>query len=438
VGGEHMVIRLISRFSSRVATIGVVGIGYVGLPLLLHISRSGYRVIGLDTNEERVTLLKAHASPFSHISSDEISESFYNVLGVSSDYSLVKECDALIVCTPTPLDEAGSPDLSYLLNAIDMIISNMRSGQLISVESTVFPGVVNEIIRPKIEASGFRLGQEAFLVYSPERVDPGNRYYKIENTNKIVSGVTESCLELGGALYEGLGIPIVPVRSTYVAEYAKILENVYRAVNIALVNEFKTVAQVHGVDIYEVIAAASTKPFGFSAHYPGPGVGGHCLPVDPVYLAWMARKAGAVAKLTEVAISINSNMPKYIVEKVVSVLSNARGRVYGSKVLLLGVSYKKNVGDIRECPSFEIIRLLARQGCAIFYSDEFVPNLTVGDVGLVLSSSSLDVEILKRVDVAVLITDHDYFDYDLILNNSLILIDARGRYESSRPNVIRA
>ena len=428
-----------SLLNNKSASIGVVGMGYVGLPLALRSAEVFHRVIGFDIVKDRVQSINNGNSYIEHISDDSLAQALNQGLEATTNFSNIAECDAIILCVPTPLNQYREPDLSFILNTMLQILPYLRTGQLISLESTTYPGTTEEKLRPLIESNGLRVGEDLFLVYSPEREDPGNTSFTTQTIPKIVGGSTETCLEVGMALYEKVVDKVVPVSSTQAAEMTKLLENIHRAVNIGLVNEMKIVADKMGIDIHEVIDAAATKPFGFTAYYPGPGIGGHCIPVDPFYLTWKAREYGVHTRFIELAGEVNSAMPSWVVGKVADALNQHKKAINGSRVLILGIAYKKNVDDMRESPSLQLLDILINKGAHVEYSDPHVlrlPKVRKYNFGLV--SVTLTPEVLASYDAVVLATAHDSFDYSMIAEHSQLIIDTRGHYKHTSPSIIKA
>ena len=357
----------------------------------------------------------------------------------TTDFDQVKECDVIIICVPTPLNKTREPDLSIVAGAMDLITPFMRKNQLLSLESTTWPGTTSQILLPFIEAAGFDVGKDYFLVYSPEREDPGNQNYTTRTIPKVIGGHTKHCLEIGRAFYNTFIDQVVPVSSTEAAELVKLLENIHRSVNIGLVNEMKVVADAMGLDIFEIIDAAKTKPFGFTAYYPGPGIGGHCIPVDPFYLTWKAREYGLHTHFIELAGEINASMPKYVVDKTVRALNKVGKSLNGANVLALGIAYKRDIDDMRESPSVYVMELLREWGANVSYSDPNVPEFpTMRDHKFNLDSIDLDAQSIARFDAVILLTDHSDFDYDLIEKHAGVLIDTRGRFSAQSERITRA
>lgn len=429
----------VAKFKSKEALIGIIGLGYVGLPLMLRYNSIGFRVLGIDIDSNKVEKLNAGESYIEHISAARISEARKSGFEATEDFRRVAECDALILCVPTPLNKYREPDMSFVIDTTNAIKQYLRAGQVVSLESTTYPGTTEEELLPRVQENGLVVGQDIFLVYSPEREDPGNQNFETRTIPKIIGGDTPACLEVGIALYEQAIDQVVPVSSTKAAEMTKLLENIHRAVNIGLVNEMKIVADRMGIDIFEVVDAAATKPFGFTAYYPGPGLGGHCIPIDPFYLTWKAREYGLHTRFIELSGEVNQAMPEYVVSKLVDGLNEHGKALKGSRVLVLGIAYKKNVDDMRESPSVEIMELLAAKGCIVAYSDPHVPVFPkMREHHFILSSEVLSSENLANFDAVVLATDHDKFDYELIKSSAQLIIDSRGKYRAAASHIIKA
>ncbi len=418
---------LASRIETRTARVAVVGLGYVGLPLAETFAWGGYPVIGFDVDEAKVAKLRRGESYIGHIGADRVAELIAGGrFDAVSDPVRFVEADAVVICVPTPLGEAREPDLSYIVRTGEMLRPHLRQGQLVILESTTYPGTTEDVLRPILEESGLIAGQDFFLAYSPEREDPGNRDFATRNIPKVVGGMDETSLRLALALYEPVVDGVVPVSGTRVAEACKILENTYRAVNIALVNELKGVFTAMGIDVWEVIEAAKTKPFGFHAFYPGPGLGGHCIPIDPFYLTWAARKHGLNTRFIELAGEVNTAMPQYVVDRTAEALNEDGRAVKGSRICVLGVAYKKDVDDPRESPAFEILEKLQARGAIVSYSDPHVPTLPpMRHHAVRLDSLPLTAEFLARQDCVLLVTDHSAFDCDFIVRHSRLVVDTR-------------
>jgi len=430
---------LAEKLNKREAVIGILGLGYVGQPLALRYAALGYKVLGFDIDEAKVAALNAGHSSIEHIEDCAVAKAVAGGMECTTDFSQVAQADALILCVPTPLNKYREPDLSYVLSTVDAIVPHLRRGQVVSLESTTYPGTTEEELLPRITSGGLRVGEDVFLVYSPEREDPGNADFTTNTIPKVVGGHTPACLEVGKALYGQAIDRIVPVSSTKAAEMTKLLENIHRAVNIGLVNEMKIIAERMGIDIFEVIDAAATKPFGFTAYYPGPGLGGHCIPIDPFYLTWKAREYGLHTRFIELSGEVNRAMPEYVVGKVVSALNDRRKALKGSRILVLGIAYKKNVDDMRESPAVEVMELLRDAGADLAYSDPHVPVFPkMREHSFDLSSVALTPESVASYDAIVLTTDHAKFDYDMIRDNAQLIIDSRGVYRAPADNIVKA
>ena len=415
---------LIAKAKDRSAIFGVVGLGYVGLPLVMELIRAGYRVLGFDVQQKVVDALNAGRSHIQDIPADVVAAAVKTGrFSATADLSRLKEPDAISICVPTPLSKTRDPDVSYVLAATESVKKALRPGQCIVLESTTYPGTTRELMLPALESTGLKVGEEFFLAFSPERVDPGNTKWQTRNTPKVVGGITPHCLEVALALYQPAIERLVPVSSTEAAELTKILENTFRSVNIGLANEMAIVCDKLGVDVWEVIDAAATKPFGFMKFTPGPGVGGHCIPLDPHYLAWKMRTLNYKTRFIELAGEMNAEMPEYGVAKVADRLNDAGKAVRGSTVLVLGVAYKKDIDDIRESPALDVIRLLQQRGANICYHDPHIPHLH--EDGLDLRSTALTTETLKGADCVVIVTDHSAVDYAAVAKHARIVVDTR-------------
>jgi UDP-N-acetyl-D-glucosamine dehydrogenase len=431
---------LLAKIKSHEAVIGVVGLGYVGLPLVLRFHEVGFRVIGFDIDSSKVEALNAGRSYIEHISAELVAAMSAQGFEATTDFSRASEPDVLILCVPTPLNKHREPDLSFVIDTTDSLVPYLRPGQLLSLESTTFPGTTDEELQPRIEERGLVVGEDIYLVYSPEREDPGNANFTTRTIPKVCGGVTQSCLEAGVALYGEVIDRVVPVSSTRAAELTKLLENIHRAVNIGLVNEMKIVADKMGIDIHEVIRAAATKPFGFVPYYPGPGLGGHCIPIDPFYLTWKAREYGVNTRFIELAGEVNSAMPDYVLAKVIGALNAARKSLNGSSVLVLGIAYKKNVDDMRESPSVVLMEKLQDMGATVAYSDPHVPVFPKlrDHIHFDLKSVELSHDAIAKYDCILIATDHDRFDYDAIKEFANLVVDTRGRYLEPAPHIVKA
>jgi UDP-N-acetyl-D-glucosamine dehydrogenase len=431
--------QLMAKFENGSAVVGVVGLGYVGLPLSLRYAEAGFKVLGIDIDPAKVERLNRGASYIEHIDGACIAAANAAGFEATSEFARAAEADALIICVPTPLNAYREPDLSFVLATADALLPHLRAGQIVSLESTTYPGTTDEELKPRLAARGFTMGEDFFLVFSPEREDPGNPHYGTRTIPKVCGGDTPACLQAGIALYSPAIDVVVPVSSTRAAELTKLLENIHRAVNIGLVNEMKIIADKMDIDIHEVIRAAATKPFGFTAYYPGPGLGGHCIPIDPFYLTWKARQYGLHTRFIELAGEINSDMPHWVIGKLTDAL-NARSRsVKGARVLVLGIAYKKDIEDMRESPSVELMEILRDKGAQVAYSDPHVPVFpSMREHHFDLHSVALSAETIAAFDVVLLATSHSAFDYALIAQYAQLIVDTRGVYLEPLPNVVKA
>lgn len=434
-----MKLDLLELISQKRALVAVVGLGYVGLPLLKRLNEVGFNTLGLDIDSKKASALTEGKSYIKHFDVKDIQQAIKSErCMVTSDFSKAALADIIILCVPTPLNKYREPDLSYVLGSLDTLLPHVRKGQLLSLESTTYPGTTEEELKPRLEKRGLRIGEDLFLVYSPEREDPGNPDFETHTIPKVCGGTTANCLEIGEAFYSTIIEQVVPVSSTKAAEMTKILENTYRAVNVALVNELKIVADKMGIDIFEVIKAADTKPFGFKAFYPGPGLGGHCIPIDPFYLTWKAREYGLHTRFIELAGEVNTAMPSYVVSKVIDGLNTHSLSVKRAKILVMGAAYKKNVDDMRESPSVEIMEKLIDMGANVDYHDPFVPKLPkMRNHDLGLESIDFNSDTVKNYDCVLIATDHENVDYE-ILSDAKLVVDSRGVMKSKSNNLIRA
>jgi UDP-N-acetyl-D-glucosamine dehydrogenase len=426
---------LLGKIKAHEATIGVIGLGYVGLPLILRFGEERFRVLGFDVDDAKVKQLNAGQSYIQHIDAQRIqhlrSEDRFEA---TTDFGRLADADCIIICVPTPLTAKKDPDLQYIEKTAESVSKTLRPGQLISLESTTYPGTTDEILLDLFRKSGLEVGRDYFLVFSPEREDPGNPKFSTRTIPKVVGGTTPACLDLGVALYQQVIDRVIPVSSTRAAELVKLLENIYRCVNIALVNELKVLTDRMDIDVWEVIEAASSKPFGFTPFYPGPGLGGHCIPIDPFYLSWKAKEYDFSTRFIQLAGEINTAMPHYVIEKVGNALNDRSRSIRGAKVLILGVAYKKDVDDVRESPSLEIMKLLKERGADISYSDPFIPKLhkmREYDFSY-MSSVLLTEESLRGYDVVLITTDHSKLDYQWIVDHSRLVVDTRNATKSVR------
>jgi UDP-N-acetyl-D-glucosamine dehydrogenase len=431
--------QLLGRIRERSAVVAVVGLGYVGLPLALRFSECGFRVIGIDTDAERAAQLGRGETYIARYEAGRIAQALKRGFRPTTSFAEAKSADAICICVPTPLTSQREPDLSHVRAAADALAPHLRPGQLVSLESTTYPGTTEEEILPRTERRGLQAGRDVFICFSPEREDPGNARFPTHAIPKILGGVTPDCVEVGLALYGAVIDKVIAVSSTRTAEMVKLLENVHRAVNIGLANEMKIICDRMGIDVHEVIRAAATKPFGFVPYWPGPGLGGHCIPIDPFYLTWKARAYGVHTRFIELAGEINAAMPLWVMGKIADAL-NARGKsVRASRVLVLGVAYKKNVDDLRESPALELMRMLAEKGAKVAFSDPHVPELRWAvHPEVPTRGAALGPDLLQSQDLVLIATDHDAFDYAMVLKNSSLIVDTRGRYLKPVPNVVKA
>ncbi len=430
--------QLIDRLNNRTATIAIVGLGYVGLPLALRYLEVGYPVLGLDIDQSKVDQLMSGQSYIKHIPSEPIKANVdAGKLKCTTDFSRAAQADALILCVPTPLNKHREPDLSYVISSLEMILPHLRPGQVISLESTTYPGTTDEELMPRIEKIGLKVGQDIFLVYSPEREDPGNPDFNTRTIPKVCGGVTPDCMEAGLALYGQVIDHVVPVSSTRAAEAVKLMENIFRSVNIALVNELKTAFMKMDIDIFEVVRAASTKPFGFMPFYPGPGLGGHCIPIDPFYLTWKAREYDVATRFIELAGEINTSMPYFVVQRAVEVLNEQTKPLKGSRILLLGLAYKAGVDDFRESPTFRIMDLLEQKGAIVEYNDPYVPE--IGKTReYARYSGKKSQPVSADYDLAILCTAHDEYRDINPGDLNMPVLDTRGVFQDAPGKVFRA
>ncbi|MCM8781660.1 MAG: nucleotide sugar dehydrogenase [Candidatus Omnitrophica bacterium] len=411
------------------AKIGVIGLGYVGLPLAVEFAKKGFEVVGIEVDSYRIKSIKKKQSYILDVTREDIKAIVdARLFSVTSDYSVIKKMDIIIICVPTPLRKTKEPDISYIIDATEGIAKYKRSNQLIILESTTYPGTTEEVVLPILERSGLRLDRDFFLAFSPERVDPGNIKFKTKDIPKIVGGVTKKSAELTKLFYSQIIKDVTIVSSTKTAEMVKLLENTFRSVNIALVNEIALMCNKLDINVWEVIEAAKTKPFGFMSFYPGPGLGGHCIPIDPLYLSWKARLHGFEARFIELADMVNSYMPEYVVKRISGILNSLKKPMCGSKILIIGVSYKKDVSDTRESPAIEIIKLLKKEGADISYFDPYVAEIKIDNKKL--KSITWNSKIFKHNDCAVIITDHSAIDYESVLNSSNMIFDTRNVYKN--------
>jgi UDP-N-acetyl-D-glucosamine dehydrogenase len=434
------VASLLNKIETRRARTGVVGLGYVGLPLAVELGKAGFHTTGIDLDARKVDAVNAGRSYIPDVLTDDIRAlRDAGKLDATTDFSIVKELDTINICVPTPLRKTKDPDMSYIVSAVEAIAAHLHPGVLISLESTTYPGTTDEVVQPLLEATGLKAGRDFFLAFSPERVDPGNPTFQTHNVPKVVGGLTPDCLKLASALYGTAINTIVPVSSTRVAEMVKLLENTFRAVNIGLVNELALMCDRMNIDVWEVVDAAKTKPFGFMAFYPGPGLGGHCIPIDPFYLSWKAKQSGFDPRFIELAGHINGGMPHYVVEKVAEALNTKRKAINGSKILIAGVAYKRDIDDMRESPALDVMGLLHQRGGQVSYVDPYVPEVHGREW-----SGRTDIKAVEvprggygRYDCVVVVTDHKVFDYEAMVAEADLIVDTRNAIKTTAPNVFK-
>jgi UDP-N-acetyl-D-glucosamine dehydrogenase len=423
--------RFTEHVSGRRARIGVIGLGYVGLPLATEFAKAGFRVTGFDIDPRRVARLQTGRSYIQDVPSREVRDLVTaGRFHATTDFDELRTMDAIEICVPTPLRKTRDPDVSYIISAVQEIAPRLRRGQLIVLESTTYPGTTDELVRPILEEQGMRAGKDYFLAFSPERIDPGNPRFHTRNIPKVVGGATADCRRAVSTLYEMVFEQVVPVTSTQVAETVKLLENTFRSVNIGMVNEIALMCDKLNIDVWEVIDAAATKPFGFMPFYPGPGLGGHCIPIDPFYLSWKARQSGFEARFIELAGQVNGSMPYHVVRRVADSLNSRRRSVRGARVLLLGVAYKADIDDVRESPSLDILEILEKEGARVSYCDPYVPQLLHG--GKRLRSLPFRASTLRSAECVVIATAHKAFDYQLISRHARSIVDCRNALKGRR------
>ncbi|HVZ21604.1 MAG TPA: nucleotide sugar dehydrogenase [Vicinamibacterales bacterium] len=416
--------QLLDRIQSRAATIGVIGLGYVGLPLAVEFARHGFHVVGFDVDEGKTSQINSGRSYIPDVAQKDLAEVVTcGRLRATTRMAELADMDVIDICVPTPLRKTKDPDLSYVVKAVEAAAATLKRGQLVILESTTYPGTTEEVVQPMLEAQGLTADEDFFLAFSPERVDPGNQQFNTRNIPKVVGGLGKASTEAAATLYGSSVDTVVQVSSPRVAEMVKLLENTFRSVNIGLVNELALMCHKMDIDVWEVIDAAKTKPFGFMPFYPGPGLGGHCIPIDPHYLSWKARQVGFECRFIELAGHVNSSMPEYVVERVAEALNTVKKPINGSRVHILGVAYKRDVNDMRESPALDVIELLARRGATITYSDPWVPELRTD--GHTFTSIELDTAIAGRPDCVVICTDHSVFRYDALVKSGVVIVDTR-------------
>ena len=433
---ETLFARLKRRIKDGDAVLSVIGLGYVGLPLAVEMAKVGFRVHGIDVNPRKVSMVNKGKSYIQDVSSEDLRSVVRSgKLTATTDFSVLKKCDAIDICVPTPLRKTKDPDISFVIDALEQIVKYLKPGQLVMLESTTYPGTTVEVMLPMLQSTGLKVGKDLFLGFSPERVDPGNEKFTTKNIPKVVGGVTEKCTSLACDLYGSIIDTVVPVSSPTVAEMVKLLENTFRSVNIGLVNEMCLMCNRMDIDVWEVIEAAGSKPFGYLKFLPGPGLGGHCIPIDPFYLSWKAKMAGFEPRFIELAGQINSSMPDYVVTRVNDALNDSRKSVKGAKVLILGVAYKRDVNDTRESPAVDIIRILETRGAKVDFADPLVDRLKVDDIDM--RGIRLTPARLKSYDCAVVVADHSEFDYGMIVRNSKAIVDTRNALSKYKGRKIR-
>jgi len=424
--------KILADIKDRKTRVGIIGLGYVGLPLAVEFAAAGYRVTGFDVQASKIEAINEGRNYIPDVDDRLLADLVKRkILVASRDFDLLKDQDAISICVPTPLSKTGDPDLSYILSAQKEVKRNLRRGQMIVLESTTYPGTTEEVMLPDLQADGMVVGQDFFLAFSPERIDPGNERFGAKNTPKVIGGVTPDCVEVVSALYSSVLEKVVTVSSTRAAEMVKLLENTFRSINIGLVNELAIICNLLKIDVWEVIDAAATKPFGFMPFYPGPGLGGHCIPIDPSYLTWKLRTLNYRTRFIELAVDINLSMPGYVVQKVADALNCYGKSVLNSRILILGISYKRDIDDVRESPAFDIIRHLRQKGAKISYHDPFVPQLDFD--GEKMKSVELTREYLAKQDCAVIVTDHSNVDYAFVVQHCPLIMDSRNATKSIRP-----
>ena len=423
--------KLLERIQGKQATLGIIGLGYVGLPLAVEFAKAGLKVVGIDVDQRKVDAINRGESYIPDVPAAEVAAlRKAGRLSATTDYAAVRDLDAVSICVPTPLNKTRDPDMSYIIDSAERVAEYCHPGQLIVLESTTYPGTTDEVLQPRVQAKGFKIGEDVFLAFSPERIDPGNKHYGVRNTPKVIGGATPACTEVATALY-GLAIDkVVPVSSMRAAEMVKLLENTFRAVNIGLVNEMALMCDKLGVNVWEVIDAAATKPYGFMKFTPGPGIGGHCIPIDPLYLSWKLKSLNYTARFIELADSINSHMPEHVVELVMEALNDDGKALRGAKVLILGAAYKKDIDDLRESPALDVIVELLERKAVVTYHDPYVPQIKLD--GATLASVALTPETLNAADCVLVITDHSSFDWNRIRRQAHLIVDTRNALKNSQ------
>jgi UDP-N-acetyl-D-glucosamine dehydrogenase len=435
-----LVTQLEAKLTGRTARVGVIGLGYVGLPLAVELARAGFTAVGVDLDARKVAAINRGESYIPDVPTSDVA-TFHTAgrLSASTDASVLRTVDTINICVPTPLRKTKDPDLSYVVSAVEMVAANMRAGQLIVLESTTYPGTTDEVVRPILEKGGMVAGRDFFLAFSPERVDPGNPHFTTRNVPKVVGGMTPNCSRLAKGLYGASIERVVEVSSPRVAEMVKLLENTFRAVNIGLVNELAMMCDRLGLSVWEVVDAAATKPFGFMPFYPGPGLGGHCIPIDPFYLSWKVKEVGFEARFIELAGQVNGAMPHHVVDKITDALNTQSKAVRGSHVLILGIAYKRDIDDLRESPALDVMAVLKQKGARVSYHDPYASHLAAHEWpgNVEMTSVPLTDATLAAADCVVIITDHKVFDYDQIVRHARLVVDTRNAVKTPHPHVYK-
>ncbi len=427
---------LLRKIDRRELTVSIVGLGYVGLPLALAFAQEGFKVVGIDIDSKRVESINQGKSYITDVSDEELSHVVSKGRLVAyTNYDVLEHVDAIIIAVPTPLSKTRDPDLTFILNAIEELKGRLRKGHIVVLESTTYPGTTEEIVKPELEASGLLAGRDFFLAFSPERINPGDKRFGLRNTPKVIGGVDRNSTEISAYLYKQIVEQVFVVSDAKTAEMTKLLENTFRAVNIALVNEVAIMCKLLGIDVWEVIEAASTKPFGFMKFTPGPGIGGHCIPVDPIYLSWKMKMLNYNARMIEVASEINTNMPRYVVSLAQDILNERERSVKNSRILILGVAYKKDVGDVRESPALDVMHLLMEKGALVSYHDPYVPKLFLR--GTTMKSVELTPDLLEEQDLVILTTDHSCLDLEFIHKHARIILDTKNAFRNFKDKVVK-
>ena len=424
--------KLEQKVKNHTAIVGIIGMGYVGLPLAVGLGNEEFNVMGIDINKKKVNLINSGKSDIDDISDKEVRVLVKKRLKCASNFSALKKCDIVCICVPTPLNKTKDPDVSFILSATHEVKKYLHPGQLVILESTTYPGTTEELIKPILESTGLKVGKDFFLAFSPERVDPGNDKFTTKNTPRVVGGTTPLCTRLAKLFYEQVIVKVVPLSSTQSAEMVKLLENTFRSVNIGLVNEVALMCDRLKINVWEIIDAAGTKPFGFMRFYPGPGLGGHCIPIDPHYLSWKLKSLNYYARFIELAGDINAHMPEYVVQRVIRALNQRGKRLSGSNILLLGAAYKKDIKDLRESPALDVIRLLETEGAKVKYNDPHVPSIRMDNY--VMKSVKLTPQLLKNSDCVIVVTDHTAYDYEWVARYAQLIFDTRNATKNVRSN----